>query len=67
MQAGWKATVFYRRAKGSEIQKHTIGELEDLQQLIESGPHFDTVQAILVHRNGCIEHEGLTVERAATL
>ena len=62
----WTATVFYRTNSGlASIEQH-LSELEDLHDLVEAGPHFDTVEQIVVRRTAPMIPD-LTVEGAAEL
>ena len=61
----WAATVHYRVDAGLVDITHDLEEIEDLQALVEAGPHFDTIDKItIVYVMGA---GILTVEEAALL
>ena len=61
----WAATVHYRVDAGLVDITHDLEEIEDLQELVEAGPHFDTIDKItIVYVMGA---GVLTVEEAASL
>ena len=63
----WKATVTYRveTHPGELSVEHLLHEMSDLHDLIERGPHWDTIIQVVVVRNTVYE-PNLTVEKAAT-
>ncbi|MDH7973728.1 hypothetical protein QH494_16165 [Sphingomonas sp. AR_OL41] len=62
----WIATVHYRTAGGLVDVQHDLEEIEELQNLVEQGPHWDTIERIdIVRADGC--ERQLTVEEAAQL
>lgn len=62
----WIATVFYRTELGLVDVQHDLGEIEELQDLVEAGPHWDTIEKIqIVRADGC--DRKLTVEEAERL
>jgi hypothetical protein len=64
--ARWIATVYYRTSAGLVDVTHDMTELEELQTLVERGPHWDTIDRIeIVRADGC--DRALTIEEAATL
>lgn len=63
----WKATIHYRTDSGLVDVAHDIEELEDLDELVERGPHFDTIAKIEILRVGHLEGSGLTIEKAEKL
>lgn len=63
----WKAVVTYRSEHGDLDIEHYFEEIIDLNQLIEAGPHFDTLLHCVITVNRTCEETELTVERAATL
>jgi hypothetical protein len=64
--ARWIATVHYRTAGGLVDVQHDLEEIEELQELVERGPHWDTIERIeIVRADGC--ERRLTVEEAAAL
>jgi len=62
----WSATVYYRSDMGLIDVDHEIEELEDLHQLVESGPDWNTVQKIEIVRIGNLT-PNLTIEEAMKL
>lgn len=64
----WEATVHYRQSLGRFIDvTHDLEELSDLHNLIESGPHWDTIINISIDRVNHNESKTLTLEEAAEL
>lgn len=59
----WIATVFYRFNSGIVDVQHDLEEIEDLQDLVEKGPHWDTIDHIHIVRSDKAYAE-LTVEQA---
>lgn len=62
----WKATVWYRRKDYNVDVLHYLEELKDLHDVVESGPHWDTITRIEVMRVP-LTKDNLTVEEAANL
>ncbi len=62
----WSATVYYRSDMGLIDVNHEIEELEDLHQLIESGPDWNTIDKIDIVR---VDNPmpNLTIEEAMKL
>ena len=66
IQLRWSATVHYRHNAGMIDVTHDIKELHELQDLVERGPHWDTIDRIVIVR--AVSHElTLTVEEAKKL
>jgi len=64
--ARWVATVFYRTESGLVDVQHDMLELEELQVLVERGPHWDAIDHIdIVRADGA--DTGLTIEEAERL
>ena len=63
----WQASVIYRTDQGPVDVVRDIEEIEDLHDLVEAGPHFDTVQEIRIIRVGHLDGDSLTVEQAERL
>jgi len=62
----WIATVFYRTELGLIDVDHDIVELDELADLIECGPDWNTIDRVeIVRADG--REDGLTVEKAAGL
>lgn len=63
----WAATVTYRTDNGPLTVEYLLSELKDLDNLVERGPHWDTIAGIAVERvNHCTDPH-LTIEEAARL
>lgn len=62
----WIATVHYATDNGIVDVQHDLDEIEDLHDLVERGPHWDTIDRIVIVRGKKLV-EGLTVEKAETL
>jgi hypothetical protein len=66
--ARWRAVVWYRTEGGPVDVEHWLEELYELDDLVEAGPHWDTIEKIDVTRvNHTSDGADLTVERAAEL
>jgi hypothetical protein len=59
----WHAIVYYQTDQGPLEVEHDFEELEELHDLVEHSPHWDTIIKIEVFRVDPI-HPGLTVEQA---
>ena len=64
--ARWRATVYYRTDNGTVDVQRSLGELHDLHDFVEAGPHWDTIEKIEIVRVNHIEAADLTVEQAMT-
>lgn len=62
----WAATINYRTDAGLVDVQYDLREIEDLHDVVERGPHWDTIESIVIVRAGRQLH-GLTVEKARTL
>lgn len=62
----WQATVHYRTDSGIVDVVHGLEEIGDLQELVEIGPHWDTIERIEIVRALAVPSD-LTVEGAAKL
>jgi len=62
----WHATIFYRSDAGTVDVDHDFEELEELHDLVERGPDWNTIIQIIVTLARTTD-EGLTIERAAAL
>lgn len=63
----WLAEITYRTESGPNVVPHDLEELDELHDLVERGPHWDTIDMIQIFR---VEHNtdaDLTVEAAAKL
>ena len=67
MRRRWTATVFYRSDDGTVDVTHDLSELYELHDLVEDGPHWDTVIQIIIRRVEHIDSENLTIEQAEQL
>lgn len=63
----WRATIHYRTDIGIVDTEHDIEELEDLQEIVERGPHWDTVAMIKIERINHSTSVDLTVEQSEKL
>lgn len=59
----WTATVFYRTGNGSVDVVHDFEEIEDLAELVERGPDWNTIEKIEI-RLARITSPGMTIEGA---
>lgn len=62
----WTATIEYATEAGPVDVTHDLEEIADLHDLVERGPHWDTIERIVIVRSGKVE-AGLTVEKARAL
>lgn len=60
----WRATVNYRTEAGTVDVVHDLSEIRDLHDLIENGPHWDTIEQIVIVRINHVTDTNLTVEGA---
>lgn len=61
----WKAVIEYRSDNGILDVEHAIEELEELQDIVERGPDWNTITCITVTLDR--RSYEVTVEQAATL
>lgn len=61
MSARWNAVVEYRTENGLTDVTHDIEELDELHDLVERGPDWDSIERIVITR-GETPFPGLTVE-----
>lgn len=65
---GWRVLILYRSDNGPVEVEHHIQEIAGLHDLVERGPHWDTISRILVTRaNAPADDVGLTLEMAAMI
>ncbi len=64
--ARWIATVYYRSEIGIIDVRHDLLELEELHDLVERGPHWDTIDHVEIVRADSTER-ALTIEEAEAL
>lgn len=63
--ARWKAVIWYQTDSGEPLDvEHGIEELEELHDIVERGPDWNTILYITVTLDRKSD-EGLTIERAA--
>lgn len=62
----WHATIFYRSEAGTVDVDHDIEELEELHDLVERGPDWNTIEQIIVTLARTTD-EDLTIEEAERL
>ena len=60
----WHTVVHYRADDGTVDVEHELQELYELHDLVELGPHWDTIEKIEVFRVNHSTDEKLTVERS---
>lgn len=65
--ARWKATLFYRTEAGPIDIEQELVEVGDIHEIVERGPHWDTLIRIEIVRINHNESETLTVEQAEKL
>lgn len=63
----WRAVVTYRHETGPADVEYHLEELFDLHDLVEHGPHWDTIENIRIERINHVDSPTLTVEHARTL
>jgi len=68
----WHAAITYRvtagwAGSGSVMVEHDLAEIADLHQLVERGPHWDTIIKIVVTRVNHNTSKMLTIEEASRL
>ncbi len=63
----WRATVYYRSESGFVDVSHDLSEIADLHDLIERGPHWDTIEKVEISRINHNSSEKLTIEQAEKL
>ena len=63
----WHVTLIYRTENGPLDIEHHIDEVADVDDLIESGPHWDTLIECKIVRINHVHSETLTVEGAEQL
>lgn len=62
----WQTKTIYRTENGPLDIVHDLEEISDLHDLVESGPHWDTIVRIEIVRVNHITDAALTVEAAAS-
>jgi hypothetical protein len=63
----WTVTVYYRLDAGLLDVTHDIEELEELQMLVERGPHWDTIDRIEIRLNRPAQNPSMTVQQSLDL
>jgi hypothetical protein len=63
----WLAVIVYRTDAGLNPVAHDLEEIADLHELVERGPHWDTIDEIVIQRINHSTAASLTVEGAAKL
>lgn len=64
----WKAVILYRMEGGNFVDvEHFFEELDELDALIERGPHWDTLIRCTITLNRPSENKTLTLEAAEKL
>jgi hypothetical protein len=60
----WQAKILYRGDSGPVDVLHDLAEIKDLHELIEAGPHWDTIIRVEIVRVNHVDGAGLTLEGA---
>lgn len=63
----WMASISYRTDHGTTTSFVDVEEIGDLQDIIEAGPHWDTVISISIVRINHCSSRTLTIEQAEYL
>ena len=63
----WIAKISYRTDSGINIETHEFEELDELHNIVELGPHWDTIVGIAVNIQRHSDSDMLTVEKAFAL
>lgn len=63
----WHVTILYRHNDGLVDIEYDLAEIDQLNALIERGPHWDTIVEIKIVRVNHNESVTLTVEEAEQL
>ena len=63
----WKASIHYRTAGTADVVRAIVSEIADLHEIIELGPHWDTIEKIEIVRINHSTSATLTVEQAEAL
>ncbi len=60
----WLAIVYYRHDTGIVPVEYDIEELGEIEDKVEAGPHWETIEKIEIFLKRHLEEPNLTVERA---
>ncbi len=60
----WQATIFYRSDAGIVDVTHALEEIEELHDLVERGPDWNTIEKIEITL-ARVDEPGDTIEAAA--
>lgn len=63
----WHASITYRGNMGPVEVEHDLAEISGLDPLIERGPHWDTIDRVVISRVNHSTISDLTIEEAAKL
>lgn len=63
----WIADIVYNTENGPLVVTHDVDEIDELQNVVERGPSFETIEHVIVRYARNIERDKLTVEEAAKL
>jgi hypothetical protein len=66
-RARWCSVIHYRTETGTVDVEHLLAELADLHDVVELGPHWDTIEKIEISRVNHNTAADLTVEQAGEL
>lgn len=61
----WQVRITYRTKKGPLDIDHDVEEISEVHDLVEHGPHWDTIIGVYITRQGPASR--LTVEEAEEL
>lgn len=68
LQPRWKAVILYRMEGDAFVDvEHLFEEIHELDDLIERGPHWDTIIRCTITLNRPAENKHLTLEEAEKL
>lgn len=62
----WIARILYRTEAGTKLVEKLVEELSELHDVVEQGPHWDTIHSIQIERFRGRENR-LTLEQAGKL
>lgn len=60
----WQVKIHYRTDRLTREEDRILDEIRDLHDLVERGPHWDTIEKIEIFRINHVTSKTLTVEQA---
>jgi hypothetical protein len=60
----WQVKIYYRTDLLTREEDRILDEVRDLHDIIERGPHWDTIEKIEIFRINHVTSKTLTVEQA---